>query len=502
MQDKNPIPNLGRRRFLGLSLGTAIGAASLMAGCGTPGPTVTPKPTPMPIGTLRERVRGKVLAPDEAGYADEVKGYNLTLERRPRLVVAAAGPADVQAAVQYAATNGLAVAVLATGHQNSVPIDDNTLLVTTRTLRGVTIDKSTSTARVEAGALWQDVVAKSTKVGLAPLNGSTPIVGVVGYTVGGGLSPTLGRAHGYAADHVTSLEVVTADGELRTVNAGSEPDLFFAIRGGKSNFGIVTGMEFRLFPVRTLYAGVLVYPGEAATAVLEAYRSWTATVPDAMSSSVALLRLPDVPAVPEPLRGQLVAQVRISYAGNAAEGAKLVAPLRSAPGPMLDTVTEIPYEQFATIHADPTDPLPAYERTASLSELTSDAIREIVALAGPKAPYPLTMVELRHLGGALARQPEVPNAIATRDAAFTLFTASIGAPTDAAAIKQAQTDLIERLRPWSTGAMFVNFMTTEETTPDQVRDAYSAGLYDRLASIKRRHDPENLFRLNHNIRPA
>ena len=496
------ITNIDRRALLGMTLGTAAVAASVMAGCGVEPSGTGSALAISAIKDLQSRIVGKVLRPGDEGYDAEIKGYNLTLDRRPGLIVAAAGTADIRAAVKYAAAHRMPVAVLATGHQNSVPIHGESLMITTRTLRGVTVDRRRSTARVQAGALWQDVIDKSTKVGLAPLNGSTGIVGVVGYTVGGGLSPTLGRAHGYAADHVISIDMVTADGRLRTVTPTDDPDLFFAVRGGKSNFGIVTGMEFRLFPLRTLFAGGLFFPGENAAAVLEAYRSWVKTVPDAMSSSVALLRMPDAPAIPEPMRGKLIAQIRICYTGEAAAGSALIQPLRSSLRPLLDTVAEIPYDQFASIHADPTDPLPAYERTASLRELTGDTIREIVALGGAKAPYPLTVVELRHLGGALGRQPRIPNAVATRDAAFTLFTAAVGGPADAATIKAAQSRLIERLRPWSTGAMFTNFMSTEETSSAQIKAAYTADTYARLARIKRRHDPRNMFRLNHNIVPA
>ncbi|WP_433221356.1 FAD-binding oxidoreductase [Dactylosporangium sp. CS-047395] len=391
--------------------------------------------------------------------------------------------------------------VITTGHQHSVPVDGG-LMISTRAMQQVLINAEQRTARVEAGVRWGQVVPKAAKAGLAPLNGSTGGVGVVGYTVGGGLSPTLGRALGYADDHVTSLDVVTADGQLRTATATTEKDLFFAVRGGKSNFGIVTAVEFRLFPVQTLYAGNLFFPGELAKDVLNAYRTWVATVPEAMSSSVALMRIPPLPSAPEPLRGRFVVTVRIAYAGSALTGADLVKPLRAI-GPMvLDTVTEIPYTDFASIHADPVDPVPAYERTALLRELSAATVDELVAVAGPGAAVPLTMVELRHLGGALARPPAVPNAVSNRDAAFTLFTAGVGAPADTAAITRQQDELIRRMRPWSTGQTYLNFLSSADATAEQVRTAFIPETYNRLVQLKQQYDPTNMFRLNHNIKPA
>jgi UDP-N-acetylenolpyruvoylglucosamine reductase len=447
-------------------------------------------------------LKGRALLPGDPGYADEVKTYNLTLAHQPGLIIAAAAASDVQAAVRLAAERGAPVAVLATGHQPSLPITAGAVLVTTRAMRGAVVDARRRTVRVQAGTILKEVVDESVKAGLAPLTGSSPIVGVVGYTLGGGLSPTLGRAYGYAADHVRSIDIVTADGRLRTVNAKNEPELFFGIRGGKSNFGIVTAMEFDLFPVTTLYGGSIFFPGDSAKAVLNVYREWVETVPDAMSSSVALVRMPDVPAVPAPLRGKLVCSVRIAYSGSVKAGATLVKPLRAAAPAIIDTVQQMPYGGFAAIHSDPVDPVPAYERTGLLREITSETVDAIIAAAGPAAPYPLALTEVRHLGGALGRQPKTPNAVSNRDAAFTLFVAGIGGPADAAAITAAEDALIEKLKPWSTGQMFLNFMTSADAAPTAVQRAYQPPVYQRLAALKREVDPANMFRLNHNIAPA
>lgn len=477
-----------------LALGAAAGVAATV---GVPPAAAAAGPLPRPTG-----LRGRTFLPGDRGYADQVRTYNLAHTPAPGLVVAAETAADVQVAVRHAVAHGAPVAVLATGHQSSVPIGRDAVLITTRAMRGVDVDAGRRTARAQAGALWQNVLDRTGPLGLAPIVGSTPIVGVVGYTLGGGLSPTLGRRYGYAADHVRSVDLVGADGRLRTVTAQSDPELFFGVRGGKSNFGLVTAIEFDVFGVTTFYGGAVFFDGRDAGRLLHAYRRWVRTVPDEMSSSVALLRMPDVEGVPRPLRGRLVASLRICYLGRASTGAALVAPLRAVAAPLLDGVAEQPYTAFPSIHADPVEPAAAYERTALLRELPADAVDTLVALTGPAAPVPITLVEVRHLGGALAREPEHPDAVSHRDAAFTLFMAGVGGPRDADRIRRAEAEVIRRLAPWSTGGMYLNFMADDDASPDAVRRAYRPEVYQRLRRLKRRVDPANVFRLNHNIPPA
>jgi FAD/FMN-containing dehydrogenase len=274
------------------------------------------------------------------------------------------------------------------------------------------------------------VIHEAAVFGLAPLNGSAHLVGVVGYTLGGGIGP-LARAFGYAADRVRQIDVVTADGRLRQLSERSETDLFWALRGGKGNFGVVTSLEFDLVPVARLYGGGLFYPGESAAEVLHAFQEWTADVPEEMTSSVALIRFPELPDVPEPVRGRFVVHVRVAYAGSADEGVRLVRPLRAAAPLILDTVADMPYTDVASIHGDPTEPLPAYERSRMLAEFGPDAVDALLALAGPDSGCPLMLVEVRHLGGALSRTPPVPNAVGNRDAAFHCLAVTVAPPAQA-----------------------------------------------------------------------
>ncbi|WP_127508822.1 FAD-binding oxidoreductase [Actinoplanes solisilvae] len=451
------------------------------------------------VAELTAATDGPVLLPQDEGYAAECAAYNLATPHRPAIVVGATNPGDVQAAIRFAVANDLPVAVLATGH--SALSSTGAMLITTRRMDSVLIDPERRTARIEAGVRWQQVIDQATPHGLAPLNGSAPTVGAVSYTLGGGLSP-IGRTFGYAADHVRSIDVVTADGELRTATPEHEPELFWALLGGKGNFGVVTALEFGLFPIDRIYGGALFFPGEQAAEVLTAWSAWTTDVPDDMTSSIALLRLPPAPEVPEPLRGKLVVHVRIAYVGPAEVGARLVAPLRAIGPALLDSVTEMPYSAIGTIHNDPPMPIPFHDRSTLLRELTPEAVDTIVRLAGPDARSPLVVLEIRHLGGALDRRPEPGNAIDTRGSAYLLYAVAFGGPDQAETFNGYLTGLVSALTPWSTGRRFVNFFSAADATVDGVPAGYRPETYQRLAEAKKAYDPRNIFRPNHNIAPA
>jgi FAD/FMN-containing dehydrogenase len=445
--------------------------------------------------TCVNTIIGPVLRAGEQGYDDERLGLNRAVESHPAYVVGAAGDQDVVAAVRLAAQRKLAVAVLATGHGPAVAAD-NAVLINTRRMDGVTVDADQRTAWIEAGTRWRQVLEHTAGHGLAPLNGSSPNVGAVGYLVGGGAG-LLGRRFGFAADHVRHLRVVTADGQLREVSADDEPDLFWAVRGGKDNFGLVVGMQVDLFPVPRLYGGGLYFPGDATAEVLGAYAGWTRQAPEEMASSVLLIQYPDDPAAPDPLRGKFVTQVRIAYSGDTADGERLVRPLRDLGPALLDTVRDMPYAEVGTIHHEPTAmPYVAYDRNILLDDLNRDAVDTIVSMAGPQAQPPF-ITELRHFGGAYSRSPKVPNCVGGRDAAFSVFTGTV--PTEQG--RRRRDELLRHLRPWSTGGMNLNFAGVEDAESDMVRAAYTPADFDRLTDLKARYDPDNMFRINFNIPP-
>lgn len=444
-------------------------------------------------------VEGSVLLPGDAGYDDERAVFNLNHELVPAVIVVAQSAADVQAAVAFAAGQHRPVLVKTTGHQ-IVGTAPGAVLITTHRMNDVAIDAVGRTARVGAGAIWGQVVQKAAEAGLAPLNGSSPTVGVSGYTLGGGHSPTLGRSHGYAADHVRSLDVVTADGELRHVDAESDPELFWALRGCKGNFGVVTALEFDLFPVSRLYGGGIYFPGKRMADVLRAWTAWHPNTPETMISSFAALRLPPLPEVPEPLRDVFTVSLRIAYTGTAEDGERMIAPLRAVAPAVLDTVADMPYAEVAPIYNEPTDPVPYYERGVMLREFPAEAQDKMVELVGPDSNTAMLMAELRALGGAWDREPAVPNAVATRGLPYLLLGVQVGPLSEEQRLKESVAALLDGMEPWQGDRRMVNNLAPEEAT-DAVA-IYGPERYERLARVKKTYDPTNMFRINHNVVPA
>jgi FAD/FMN-containing dehydrogenase len=439
-----------------------------------------------------------LLRPGDPGFDARRSGFNVALAHHPEVIVEATGVADVVAAVRLAARTGRPVAVMNTGHGPSVPADGAVLIRTGR-MRRVDVDPVRRTALIEGGAAWGDVIDAAAPHGLAPLSGSSPHVGAVGYTLGGGIG-LLSRRYGFAADHVRRFDVVTADGRHRhvTAAAGADPDLFWALRGAGANFGVVTAMEVDLFPVARLLGGELAFGADASEEVLHTYAGWAQEVPETVASSVLLLGYPDDPAVPRELRGRHITHVRIAYSGDdLAEGRRWVAPLRRIASPVVDTVRVMPYAEVGTIHHEPTDqPVPAFDRNVLLRSFDHDAATLLVKHAGPAAEARF-LAELRAWGGALSRPPAVPSAVAGRDAAFSLLAIS-----DPDAGNRARRDeLLAALRPWATGTSYLNFAGVEDGSTDAVRRLYRPGDLARLQQVKAAYDPDNLFRVNFNIPP-
>ncbi|HEV7187415.1 MAG TPA: FAD-binding oxidoreductase, partial [Blastococcus sp.] len=313
------------------------------------------------VDDLRSQVRGPVLAAGDDGLADEVSAWNVAVQHTPAVAVGATCAADVVAAVGWAVAHDLRVAVQATGH-GPVRNACGSLLITTRRMQGVHIDPDRRIARVQAGVRWAAVMQAAAEHGLAGLCGSSSDVGVVGYTLGGGMG-SFGRRYGFAADHVTAVEMVTADGVLRRVTADSEPELFWAVRGGKGNFGVVTALEFGLVPVPSLFGGGLFFAGDDAPALLHRFREWAPTLPEEVGTSIAILRLPDLPELPPPLRGQTVVHVRFAYAGTDHTLAeRLLSPMKVAGTILLGFVGPMRTDELDAIHMDPKDPMPAWEK--------------------------------------------------------------------------------------------------------------------------------------------
>lgn len=452
---------------------------------------------------LDETLEGPLFLADSAGYAEEVAVFNQSVAHHPSMVVGAECTADVSRAVEFASREDMTIAVLNTGHGPSLSTDARTLLVTTKRMNKIDIDPVNKTARVEAGVRFGELVDAAAAYGLAPLAGSSPGVGVVGYTLSGGASSTMGRKYGWASDHVTLLEVVTADGSLHQVTPESGADLFGALLGGKSNFGVVTAMEFALFPETHLYAGSLFFAGEHLSAVLRAYVELTKTAPDELTTGLALLNFPPLAHLPAFMQGKLAVSVRISYVGDADEGNRLIERLRHAAPVELDTVAEIPYTQFATITNDPTDPGATVEQFGLLRELTDDTVDAIVEMIDPDANRHLNIVDIRHLQGAFGRPSPVPNAVGRRDAAFAYFGLTVVPPGQQVAdFKDCGRELVEALQPWAYDGAHPSFLGPADATILGTRRAYADETYQALRAAKAKYDPHNRFRANHNVPPG
>ncbi|MEV7676755.1 FAD-binding oxidoreductase [Streptomyces sp. NPDC088752] len=441
------------------------------------------------VEDLAQRVDGPVFLPSDPGAAGELFGFNVAARHAPSVIVGATSAEDVAHAVAFAASQGLQVSVLATGHTGT-PREG--VVITTRRMADVSVDVASATARVSAGAVWQQVLDAATPHGLAPLNGSSPLVGVVGYTLGGGVGPLL-RSYGAAADHVLRIEVVTADGEIRTVSPYEDPDLFSALLGGgKGSLGVVTAIEFRLAPVARLYGGGIYYSGDHASEVLHAYRQWSAGLSEATSTSIALLRLPPLPEIPEPLRGKCSVHLRVAHLGSESEGLEVLAPMRNAAPVLLDAVAEMPYSSIAAVHNDPTQPMPSWTQGTFLRELTAEAVDALLSIAGPHADLPIPLVELRQLGGAFARQPGFPNSVSGRDAAFLLDVIGL-LPDELREVVPALSDgILASLAPWTGEQRPINFFD-DVASPEQTAEFWDEETFRKLQDVKRRYDPKGVF---------
>jgi len=441
------------------------------------------------IADLVASVAGPVRRPDDPAYRRATAGFNLAHQPCPAVVVEAVCESDVVAAVRYAAAAGLAVTTQATGHGLRGDLA-GTVLVTTARMSGVRIDPRRRVAVVCAGTRWRAVIDAAALHGLAPITGSSASVGVVGMALGGGVGP-FSRAHGMIADRVVRLRIVTADGRVRDVDADRDPELFRAVRGTRGAFGIVTELEIELVPITRFHGGGLFFPAASAARVLHAWREWAPGLPEAASSSLALLALPPDPALPPPLGGTYVAHLRFAHLGTAEEGAALVAPMRAVATPLVDAITELPAAAIDAVHMDPLAPVPVVEQGCSVRELPVDAADEVLALAGPDAGSPLTVVEFRLLGGAVARRPENAPAASGRDGAFTAFAAGIPVdPEHAAAVRVRAAAVVDALAPWSARGL-LNFVG--EAGPERIEGLWEPAEWARLRAIKAVVDPAGVF---------
>jgi len=440
--------------------------------------------------TFRARLTGTVIRRGDAGYDEARKVWNGMVDRSPALIARCNSTADVAAAVNFAREHGLLVAVRGGGHNaGGLGSCDDGLVIDLSGMRGVTVDAAQRIARVQGGARWSDVDATTHALGLATTGGLISTTGVGGLTLGGGLG-WLMRSYGLASDNVVGVEIVTADGEVRRADATENPDLFWGVRGGGGNFGVVTNFEFRLHPVSTIYGGMLVFPATRAPEVLRRYRDLASSAGDELTVFAALMTSPD---------GIPIVALISCYNGPAAKGEKAIQPLRDL-NPVADQVAEMPYPAIQSM-LDEGFPsgLHVYWRSDFLSGLPDEAI-DTVCDRFAAVTSPLSALLIEQFGGAVARVPADETPFAHRNALFNFaviarWTDPVTAPTHIDWARRSS----EATQPFASGGVYVNYLGAEGA--DRVRAAYGPAKYERLVALKRKYDPTNLFRVNQNIRP-
>jgi hypothetical protein len=436
---------------------------------------------------LRNGFSGRVWTPGDEGYETGRLSWHRAIDPLPAMVAEAADDRDVLAAVAAAREHGLPFAVQSTGHGTVTPADGALLLKTSR-LSSVEVDPDWRVARVGAGARWSEVVEAAARYGLAPLSG-TASVGVAGYTLGGGAG-WLSRKYGYAADSLRQVELVTADARAVVANLDENGDLFWALRGGGGNFGVVTTLEFRLYPVDRMWGGMAFYSIDRAEETLAYYREWALAEPDELTTAVMLLQMPPDPAVPEPVRGKRVLAIRALYLGEAGDAEWVLDPLFDAAGtPLAGGFRPMSFPETATITGPPPPPMALRQHIDLFGQLSDDLIDALLE------PSPAG-IEIRHWGGAMGRPSPDSGPIGHRHVPFSVVAgAPYAGPGGRDAVDSDMDRLASRLHPHATGGTFLNFLTD----PTRTRSAYTPEDFQRLLDVKHVWDPDNVFGHNHNI---
>jgi FAD/FMN-containing dehydrogenase len=454
------------------------------------------------VAELATAIRGEVIQPGDHDYDSARALWNAAHDKRPRIIVKTAGPADVVAAVRYARAHDLEIAVRGGGHSIAgfSGVDDG-LVIDLSPMNAVIVDAGTRRAIVQGGATWADVDAETQLYGLATTGGLVSSTGVGGFTLGGGIG-WLMRTYGLATDNMVAADVVTANGETVRASATENADLLWALRGGGGNFGVVTSFEFAVHPVGpTVAGGAIFYPGDIAGEVTRDWRDWLPTAPNELTTIVNLLTAPPAPFIPEEWHGKRLVAIIGMHAGQVDSGLRSLAPLRDFGEPVADLLGPIPYVAMQQLF-DPLVPAGdgAYFKAHHLNELPDSAI-EALASAHRSSTSPMNEIHVHDLRGAVARAPKGGSAFPHRSAQFVLnviarWPGAGNGPEHVAWAREA----IESLEQYGDGTAYVNYLGDAESDA-RLRTVYGPDNYDRLVAVKTHWDPDNVFHLNQNIRP-
>ena len=458
---------------------------------------MTIESTANPAAALRDLAGGRVYLPGDSEYDEVRTPWNVAVDQRPAAVALPRTTAEVAALVRAAVENDLKVAPQSTGH-NAGPLAardlEKTVIVRMSEMDNVAVDPGRQSARAEGGAMWLSAVEAAGHHGLAALHGSSPDVGIAGYSLGGGTG-WYARQLGLACNSLTAVEVVIADGSVVRADADNEAALFWALRGGGGNFGVVTALEFRLYPIETVYAGMLVWDIAHAEKVLREWAAWAPGAPDEVTTSFRILRLPPIPEIPEIVRGRNIVMIDGAVLGSDDRGRELLAGLRALQ-PEIDTFDRVPAQSLSRLHMDPEGPTPAVSSSTLLDTLPDAATDALLSAVGPDAQSTLLIAELRQLGGALGRPHEGGGALSMIDAGYAGFAATIAATPEMGAQGHADANrFASALSPWSNDGLYLNLAEN----PVDPRSAYSDDTWLKLTGIRSAVDPDDVFLANHKV---
>ena len=450
------------------------------------------------VSALDAQITGSFVSPGDASWDEARAAWNLAVDQRPVAVAIVKDADDVIAVVDFARERGLKVAAQGTGHTASALGSlEATVLVKTHEMRDVTVDPVGRRFRAEAGAIWLDVTSKTAEHGLVPALGSSPDVGVVGFTLGGGFC-WVGRKYGLACNTVLAVEIVLADGSFVRATADSDPDLFWAVRGGGGNFGVVTAIEMELFEEPQIFGASMLFPRERGAEVAHVWRKYVQTLDENTTSYIRFLNLPPIPEIPEPLRGGSFINVEVVHLGDEAAGRAASQEIRSL-GPDVEMGGAMDAEALNHFHMDPEHPVPGVSGAHMLiDDLTPEAIDAYVAVGGdPRSP--LLMFEIRHMGGALSREPENAGALAKLDGQFATFAVGMAMNAEMAVAVESQAEkAAAAMAPWDNGARYLNLVEH----PSDTRVMFRSDAYKRLRDVRAAVDPDELFQSNHVVRAS
>lgn len=444
------------------------------------------------LSQLKEKLTCEAYLPHEEAYQALRMGWNLMVNHQPEIIVKAQTEADVQAVVSFCHETGTQLTVMATGHGQPRNSEGGVLLIV-RGLNSVEIDPTSKTARIGGGSLWQEVIEAAHPHGLAPISGSSPTVGVVGYTIGGGYG-LMSRKYGLAVDNTLSFRIVTPTGEIKTATPTENADLFWATLGGGGAFGVITEIEVNLVPHAEFFGGSVMFDASLAEQVYTKYIEWTKTMPEEVSSAIVLITFPPVPFVPEFLHGRSMAIISASVLTDYATAEELLKPIRTMEGAEFDAFRTLQYTESAEVYKDPVDPLPANGKGILLRDLDEASIKAMLSAIGPANQSPNLMIQLRHYGGAIARNGKA-NSTSGRQANYLLYLLGIPmGPITPQMMSDHAEGVFASLTEQTLSRGPLNFLGECDVKSEHVEQLYSCEEFEKLVGVKKSVDPKNIFR--------